>query len=185
MRPKIWTFAFQVFIYFFSFTPRLFLAILSIKGKNIPDEVLTDILGFLPAIDLNNDVIVSKKWCKIIERRGKGLDHLQKLGVRFYNHENEPFWMELMNGQKTVHVAEGEETKGSLVLKNGIVKDVVGLNRDYSVNRLLGTPVTVEGLFQKITKLVDQKIPVLIFGAHVRRDSLTHSHANLTSTSSF
>ena len=95
------------------------------------------------------------------KRGGKELPQLQVIGM--YEREatdNNPFLLEFTNyGKKTIHVTEGRGVKGSRVMKNSIVNYMSVSEREMTWNEM-----GEEELFEKITKLLDRKVPVVTFG---------------------
>ena len=81
-----------------------------------------------------------------------GLNQLQFVTMDFNRQANErPFWVKFSNGKQTKLLTEGQD--GSLVLKNSIVKNVW----------ISGGFGAFVALFQKITKIVGKKVPVVKF----------------------
>jgi len=81
----------------------------------------------------------------------RALNQLQVVTMDYNRQADEPFWVAFSNGMMTKRLNEGQETNGSLVLKNSIVEGVS--IRD-------GFDAFVE-LFEKIIKLVGQKVPIV------------------------
>ena len=88
---------------------------------NVPREILLDVLGFVPQVDLNNDLLVSKKWHNIIKGGEMRLPQLQELEMDV--HEYYPFSVALSNGLKTIKLMEGEENTEFPYLEKSIVKE--------------------------------------------------------------
>ena len=80
-----------------------------------------------------------------------GLNQLQIVTMDFNRQDNEPFWVKFSNGKQTKRLIEGQDAKGSLVLKNSIVKEL-----DF----WYGFDAFVE-LLQKIIKHVGHKVPIV------------------------
>ena len=79
-----------------------------------------------------------------------------------YRVGNEPIWVEFSSGKKTIRMIEGQETVGSLVLKNSLIKKVeVWDGYEGFVAR-----------FRKITELVGRKVPIkrLVYWAYGIQD---------------
>ena len=78
--------------------------------KNVPIEILTDVLAFLPCLDLDNDELVCKKWQQIINGgRTKKFPQRQEVTMRTIDQPNEPFAVELSIADKTVKCTEGKD----------------------------------------------------------------------------
>ena len=104
------------------------------------------------------------------------LCQLQVVTMDYNQEDDEPFWVGLSNGRKTIRVTEGEEAKGTLVLKNSIVEKV----------HIYGGFDAFVTLFEKIKKVVGQKIPMVWFKYNFYYDDndlteITQLHGNYSS----
>ena len=88
--------------------------------KHVPIEIITDVLDFLARLDLNDDMLVSQKWYKIIKGGERIFPQRQEVAMRTVDQPNEPFAVELSIVDKTVKCTEGEDNPKD-VLKHCIV----------------------------------------------------------------
>ena len=108
-------------------------------------------LGFLPCLDLNDDVMVSKKWRDIIKGSGTKLPQRQELDMVV---KEAPFSVVLSNGKKLIERAEGQKAQEIPVLKNGIVKAA----------SFQGTFQEFEERYRRVAQLVGvQPVPIKVF----------------------
>ena len=111
----------------------------------VPKEVLLDVLGFLPRLDLNDDMFVCEKWHLLIKGAGAKLPQRQEVSMRV----DGPLSLELSNGRKTIQVMEGNDNSDS-VLKDCLVRD----------QRVIWDGLEAfEEHFGQLVLLVGQKIP--------------------------
>ena len=118
---------------------------------NVPREIVLDVLGFLPRLDLNNDLVVNSELHDIIKGASeKQLPQRQEVTMRTVDQPNEPFAVELSITDKTVKCTEGQDNPKD-VLKNCIVDYEGGV---YGVDDF-------QELFRRIQALVGtQPIPL-------------------------
>jgi len=89
--------------------------------KNVPREIVLDVLGFLPRLDLNNDLVENSELHDIIKgATEKQLQQRQEVTMRTIDQPNASFALELSIVDKTVKCTEGEDNPKD-VLKHCIV----------------------------------------------------------------
>ena len=86
----------------FSISNSLFLAI-SKMPKDVPDDILRTVLGFLSFEDNMKNLFVNKKFSRVIEKSGNQLPR-QEVSMYIHNQRNMvDFW----NSKKTIRITDG------------------------------------------------------------------------------
>jgi len=75
--------------------------------KDVPDEIIRTILGFLSFKDNTNNLFVSKKFCRIIGKGGIQLNQRQEVSMRIRMIRDVPRMVDFSNGEMTVRITDG------------------------------------------------------------------------------
>jgi len=86
--------------------------------KFVPPEILMTTLGFLPQMDLNNDMLVSKAWHNLIKGGGKQLPQLQEIRIDAIHHRRNVFMVDFSIDGKTVRLTEGKALQNEGIARN-------------------------------------------------------------------
>ena len=108
----------------------IFLApkLLKMMPKFVPPEILMTILGFLPQMDLNNDMLVSKAWHNLIKGAGKQLPQHQEIDIDTIDIRNNILMVDFSIDGKTVRLTEGKAYNTRRFAQDNIL--VVGGRKD-------------------------------------------------------
>ena len=154
----------------------------------MPIEILTDVFGFLPRTDLNNDMFVNKKWHGVIKGGGKRLPQCQELCMHVNEPQNGPISVEFANCEKLVRLlASSHKSEKNIRLLSVFSKSNGKLNQEmkmtmFELLKVHGTPEFsvlknciigepgFSGRFEdfeksigRIVELVGQKLPMKQF----------------------